>query len=177
MNSQLSIVTEFEGLYDPIVGATDGHGREAAATPELQLERTLKLREVYSELRTELLQDITAIEERIIRPATDARTFISPIRKTIKKRENKRLDYEKLQEKVTKLQRKPGRNPKEEASLAKYHDEMTRAADVSIYIFITYSRLDQWANHNPRNSVLLMSIFGRHCPLSSRQHSTWFLRF
>ncbi|KAK4188992.1 hypothetical protein QBC35DRAFT_450747 [Podospora australis] len=129
MNSQLQIVTEFESLYDPVVGATDGHGREAIPTPKQQLARSFRLREVYSDLRTELLQDITAIEERIIRPGTDARTLIAPIRKTIKKRENKRLDYEKAQDKVTKLQRKPGRTPKEDASLSKYHDEMTRAAD------------------------------------------------
>ncbi|KAM7213169.1 protein hob1 [Rhypophila decipiens] len=129
VNSQLQIVTEYEGLYDPIVGATDGHGREAAQTPHMQLERTFKLREVYSELKTELTEEIAMIDSRIIKPATEARDCIAPIRKTIKKRENKRLDYEKIQEKVLKLQRKPGRSPKEDASLAKAEDEMARAAD------------------------------------------------
>lgn len=126
------MVVEFEGLYDPIVGATDGHGREAAPTPQLQLERTLRLKETYGDLKTELLQEIVAIEERILRPATDARSYITPIRKTIKKRENKRLDYEKVQDKTLKLQRKPGRNAKEDASLAKYQDELSRVADVSL---------------------------------------------
>ncbi|CAP60844.1 uncharacterized protein PODANS_1_21130 [Podospora anserina S mat+] len=129
INSQHNMVVEFEGLYDPIVGATDGHGREAAPTPQLQLERTLRLKETYGDLKTELLQEIVAIEERILRPATDARSYITPIRKTIKKRENKRLDYEKVQDKTLKLQRKPGRNAKEDASLAKCQDELSRVAD------------------------------------------------
>ncbi|KAK3996258.1 hypothetical protein QBC44DRAFT_160142 [Cladorrhinum sp. PSN332] len=129
LNSQLQIVTEIEGLYDPIVGATDGHGRETAPTPQLQLERTLALKEIYDELRTELLQEISSIEERVLRPATDARQFIAPIRKTIKKRENKRIDYEKLQDKAIKLQRKTGRNAKEEATLAKTQDEVARTAE------------------------------------------------
>ncbi|KAK4222560.1 hypothetical protein QBC38DRAFT_460283 [Podospora fimiseda] len=129
VNSQLQIVTEIEGLYDPIVGATDGHGRDAVPTPQLQLERTLALKEVFHELRTDLLQEITSIEERVLRPATDARNFIAPIRKTIKKRENKRIDYEKLQEKAIKLQRKGGRSAKEEVTLAKTQDEVARTAE------------------------------------------------
>jgi amphiphysin len=94
------------------------------------LERTFKLKETYTELKTELIAEITVIEGRVIKPATDARDCIAPIRKTIKKRENKRVDYEKLQEKVNKLQRKQGRTPKEEAALAKIEEEMARAAEV-----------------------------------------------
>lgn len=129
VHSQFQIVTEYEGLYDPIVGATDGLGRESAPTPQLLLERTFKLRESYAELKTELLEEIAVIEERVLKPATQARDCILPIRKTIKKRENKRVDYEKLQDKALKLQRKPGRTPKEETALAKAEDEMARAAD------------------------------------------------
>lgn len=130
VNTQLQIVTEYEGLYDPIVGATDGHGREAALTPQLQLERTFRLKQVYSDLKTELTEEIAMIDSRLIKPATEARDCIAPIRKTIKKRENKRLDYEKLQEKVIRLQRKPGRTAKEDATLGKTEDELARAADV-----------------------------------------------
>jgi hypothetical protein len=131
LSTQLAVVTEYEGLYDPLVGASDGHGREPVPTPELQLTRTFKLREAYSELKDELLCDLGSIEERFIRPATDARDCIAPIRKTIKKRENKRLDYEKSQDRVSRLGRKTSRTPKEEASLAKAEDEMNNLAEVS----------------------------------------------
>ncbi|KAL7621213.1 hypothetical protein AAE478_008530 [Parahypoxylon ruwenzoriense] len=127
--SQLGIVTEYDSLWDPIVGASDGHGKSAVPTPDLQLERALQLKETYAELKKDLLDEVGLIESSIIRPATDARDYIAPLRKTIKKRENKRLDYEKCQDKVNKLQRKPARSPKEDASLAKAEDEVARAAE------------------------------------------------
>ncbi len=128
--TQLQTVAEFEGLYDPIVGASDGHGRPAVQTPELQLNRTFKLKEAYSELKTEVLEEVATIEERIIKPATDARDCIQPIRKTIKKREAKRLDYEKCQDRVNKLHKKPNKTAKDDAALGKAEDDMARAADV-----------------------------------------------
>jgi len=128
-NTQLQVVTEYEGLYDPIAGASDGQSRHAVPTPQLQLERTFQLKKAYTELKAELVEEMALIEEQILKPATDARTCIAPIRKTIKKRENKRVDYEKAQDKTLKLQRKPGRNPKEETALAKANAEMSRAAD------------------------------------------------
>ncbi|KAI1498392.1 SH3 domain-containing protein [Biscogniauxia marginata] len=128
-SSQLGIVTEYDALWDPIVGATDGHGKPAVPTPELQLERTLHLKQAYTELKTELMEEVEHIELRIIKPATDVRDCIAPMRRTIKKRENKRVDYEKCQDKANKLQRKSGRTPKEDASLAKAEAEVARTAE------------------------------------------------
>ncbi|KAK4039579.1 hypothetical protein C8A01DRAFT_36451 [Parachaetomium inaequale] len=129
VNTQLQVVTEYEGLYDPIAGASDGQSRHAVPTPQLQLERTFKLKKAYTDLKAELVEEMIIIEDHILKPATDARECIAPIRKTIKKRENKRSDYEKTQDKALKLQRKPGRTPKEDAALAKADAEMSRAAD------------------------------------------------
>lgn len=128
--TQFGIVREYEGLYDPIVGAYDGHGRPTVQTPELQLHRTFKLREAYAALRDDLVDEISEIDTRVIQPATTARDYIQPIRRTIKKRENKRLDYEKVQEKVAKLQRKSGRSAKEDGQLAKAEVEMTNLEEV-----------------------------------------------
>jgi hypothetical protein len=127
--SQLAIVTEYYTLYDPIVGASDGHGRDAVTTPELQLHRTFNLRQAYEDLKSELMEEIGQIEERIIKPATDARDCIAPIRRTIKKRENKRLDVERCQDKVNKLQRKVSKTPKEESTLGKAEDELAQLAN------------------------------------------------
>lgn len=174
VHSQFQLVSEFEGLYDPIVGASDGHGRQRAPTPQLQLERSLKLKTAYDELRTELVEEVAMIEEQIVRPATEARDCIAPIRKTIKKRENKRLDYERLQEKATKLQRKQGRTPKEDAALSKAEAEMSRAADVSRH----RCRPRRRAGRNPtltrkhtRSSRLPTTTSARRCRRSSRPRS------
>lgn len=99
-------------------------------TPDLQLHRTFRMKETCGDLRTDVMEELTQIEAVIIKPATDARDCLAPIRKTLKKRENRRLDYEKAQEKVVKLQRKPGKTAKEEASLAKAEQEVARTAEV-----------------------------------------------
>ncbi|KAF6839999.1 sh3 domain signaling protein [Colletotrichum musicola] len=127
--TQWAIVKEYEGLYDPIVGASEGHGRHSITTTQQQLDRTFKLCEAYSELKDELIQEVTAIDNQVIRPATEARDYLQPIRKTIKKRENKRLDYEKAQEKFKKLQKKTGKTPKDEAQLSKAEYEMSCASE------------------------------------------------
>jgi hypothetical protein len=130
VSTQLGVVNEYDGLWDPIVGASEGLGKATTPTPELQLEQALHLKEVYTELKTELQDELQAIETRIVKPASEAREYIDPIRKTIKKREKKRLDYETVQDKVTKLQRKSGKTPKEEALLAKLEAELERVAAV-----------------------------------------------
>ncbi|KAJ0351065.1 hypothetical protein KNSL1_003476 [Colletotrichum chrysophilum] len=130
--TQWAIVKEYEGLYDPIVGATEGHGRPSIATPQQQLDRTFKLREAYSDLKDELIEEVAAIDAQVIRPATEARDYLQPIRKTIKKRENKRLDYEKAEDKVKKLQKKTGRTPKEDAALSKAEFDMSCASESSL---------------------------------------------
>lgn len=81
------------------------------------------------------MEEIASIDERVIKPTIDARDCIAPLRKTIKKRENRRLDYEKAQDKAAKIQRKPGKTPKEEAALAKAEGDVAAAAEVrNIYI-------------------------------------------
>lgn len=106
------------------MGASDGHGRQALQTSEEQLHRTFALKAAYTELRTELTEGIASIERLVMAPALDARNSIAPMRKTIKKRENKRLDVEKCQDKVHKLHRKMPRSPKDETALSKAEDEL-----------------------------------------------------
>lgn len=112
------------------MGASDGHGREAQQTSDEQLQRTFALKVAYTELRTELTEGIASIEKLVMAPALDARNSIAPMRKTIKKRENKRLDVEKCQDKVHKLHRKMPRSPKEDASLSKAEDDLAVLSEV-----------------------------------------------
>ncbi|TVY25719.1 Regulator of cytoskeleton and endocytosis [Lachnellula hyalina] len=130
LNIQLGTVTVFEELYDPIVGASDGHGHDPIITPQEQLERTTKLKNVYADLKTDLLEEVVLMDSRIIRPAGDAREFLQPLRKTIKKRENKRIDWERYIDKVNSLQtKKVIRSDRENVALAKAEEELSRASD------------------------------------------------
>lgn len=72
------------------------------------------------------------MDSRVIGPATDAKEFIQPIRKTIKKRENKRLDWERYIDRVNNASKKTKRSERENAALAKAEQELAKASDVCL---------------------------------------------
>ena len=71
------------------------------------------------------------MDARVIKPATDAKDYLQPVRKTIKKRENKRLDWEHYIDKVNHASKKMKRTDRENAALTKAEEELAKAADVS----------------------------------------------
>lgn len=121
-------------MYNPIVGAADGHGHDPVETPQLQLDRTARLKEAYAELKNDLMEEVTMMDARVIKPATDAKDYIQPIRKTIKKRENKRLDWERYIDRVNHASKKLKRTDRENAALAKAEEELSKAADVGLVV-------------------------------------------
>ncbi|KAI9845736.1 MAG: hypothetical protein M1837_004569 [Sclerophora amabilis] len=123
---QYKLVNEFEGLYNPIIGAGESHdGPEYAVTPRTTLARTDKLREIYEELRTDLLDEVNLIDARVIKPAMEAKESIQPLKKVIKKREDKKLDYEKYQNRVDTAKKKLKRSDKDNIALAKAEENLT----------------------------------------------------
>jgi amphiphysin len=108
-------------------------------TDDLQLERTIKLKDVFSDLKTDLMEEVTMMDARVIRPANDAMEYIQPIKKTIKKRDNKRLDWERYQDRVMNYQKKMKRSDRENAAMAKAEEDMGVAAAVCAsfhYLFL-----------------------------------------
>lgn len=132
LSIQVTATSLFEELYQPIVGTGDGQTRAPAITPRLQIDRTSKLKDVYADLKTDLLEEVNMMESRVIKPATDAKEYIQPIRKAIKKRDNKRLDYERFTDKVNNYQRKVKRTDRENAALLKAEAELGSAAEVCL---------------------------------------------
>lgn len=154
----VSATTLFEELYSPIVGTDDGGGRQPVMTSRQQLNRTSKLKDVYTDLKTDLLDEVNMMDSRVIRPATDAKEYIQPIRKVIKKRDNKRLDWERYIDKVNNYQRKVKRTDRENASLVKAEEELARAAEVCSRD--CFSKCI--ANEPIRSSELQTKLFEKH---------------
>lgn len=156
--AQLGAATEYVTLYDPIVGASDGHGRRAEPTPEPLLIRSFNLRQAYSDIKDDLVSEMAAFDLDVIKPGNDARDAIQPLRRTIKKRENKRLDYEKQQEKTQKLQRKPGKSVKEDLQMQKAEEDLQRLEEVGKSNPIPCFLVNLV---NPSGEMLLLGI--HHC--------------
>ena len=55
----------------------------------------VRLREEYDSLKADLVAEVSAVDDRIIRPAMDAREYLQPLKKVIKKREDKKVCIEK----------------------------------------------------------------------------------
>lgn len=98
---QSRLVAEFEGLYAPVVGSSESTTeREPVPTPEKTLARTTKLREEYEDLRKDLLEVVNSVDDRMIRPASQAKDYLTPMKKTIKKREDKKVRSRSFASKV-----------------------------------------------------------------------------
>ena len=129
-------------MYQPIVGAAPIDGDTdtvyAATDPDTQ-QRATDLKDIYEELRTELLEEVNTIDLRIIRPAMDARESIQPLKKVIKKREDKKLDYERYQGRVDTTKKKSKLSERDQATLAKTERELARSSEVSSFPPIFYN--------------------------------------
>lgn len=86
------MVTEFNGIYSPIVGSSEPiSDRKPATEPEGALARTATLRDEYEELKTELMHELNSMEDRMIRPTIQAKDSLTPMKRTIKKRDDRKV--------------------------------------------------------------------------------------
>lgn len=91
MTYQGRIVQEFESVYAPIVGSSEATKNPPVDIPVATLERVNRLNQEFESLRTDLLVDVNGVEDRMIRPLQQAKDLLSPLKKTIKKREDKKV--------------------------------------------------------------------------------------
>ncbi|KAL8962912.1 MAG: hypothetical protein Q9183_005082, partial [Haloplaca sp. 2 TL-2023] len=121
----------FQDLYSPIVESSEDYeGRGAVETPRSTMMRAVKLQQAYAELKTDLLEEVNMVDTRIIKPAMEARDHLQPLKKVIKKRADKKLDFEKYQSRTDKGRKNMKRSDKDNAALAKTETELYHATEV-----------------------------------------------
>ena len=92
LGTQQRLAHGFQTMYSPIVGADENHaGHEPVITRHHTMERTIKFHTSYDELRTDLLEEVAMVDTRIIKPATEAKDCIQPMKKVIRKRGDKKV--------------------------------------------------------------------------------------
>ncbi|KIX10499.1 uncharacterized protein Z518_01582 [Rhinocladiella mackenziei CBS 650.93] len=151
LTHQHRLMDEFEILYNPIIGAGDDyHGHVPVQTPDHLVRRTHRIREEYAELKKDLTEDLGQVEEKLIRPAQEAKDNLHMMKKTIKKREDRKLDFERYQSRVDSSLKKTKRSERDNAALAKSQADLATATEA-------YSAADEHLrNCLPR---LLTSVF------------------
>ncbi|KAJ5350437.1 hypothetical protein N7541_008164 [Penicillium brevicompactum] len=128
---QSRMIDEFDGLYGPIIGSSETpSNHQAVETDAVRLGRTNRLRKEYDELRTDLVEELGAVDARMTQPAARAKESLMPMKKTIKKRHDKKTDFEISQSRVDSLMKKPKRSERENASLAKAEAELASTKEL-----------------------------------------------
>ena len=114
------------------------------------MSRTVRIKSEYEDLKTDLTEEVSQVDVKMIHPAQDAKDSIQLLKKTIKKREDKKLDFERYQSRHDALMKKTKRTDREDATLLKAKDDLSLATDA-------YSAADE----NLRNTLprLLTTVF------------------
>lgn len=90
MNHQVFVMHEIDALYHPIPVPGDSMRQMVPTDPET-LERAEKMKDECTHLKTEMMEEIMAIDTKLVRAATDAKDSIKPMKKVIKKREDRKV--------------------------------------------------------------------------------------
>ncbi|KAI7026541.1 hypothetical protein KC355_g616, partial [Hortaea werneckii] len=119
---QYDAAEAFASIYKPIdcqPAPEPGVQRsQPAETPQSYLQKCLGMQKLYSDLKDDLRQEIGMIDHKLVRPAEEARTALKGLHKTLKHRENMKLDYERYLSRAGHARKKELRTAKEEANLA-----------------------------------------------------------
>ncbi|KAI4726478.1 hypothetical protein E4T49_05773 [Aureobasidium sp. EXF-10728] len=130
LKSQLFVAETLHLLYKPIEVEDDPDNptqHKPAPTPRRYLEKASDLQNVYSTLGKDLSTEINSIEPRLLRPAMDAKDSFKMLKKSIKRREDLKLDYEHYNSRVDSARRKDTRSAREENALLKNETDLARS--------------------------------------------------
>lgn len=142
LKNQLSTTEAFVAMYQPIVTADAAEASHIPAeTPQKYMDKCLGLQKVHSDQQLDLQQEISLMAEKLVKRAETARLHSKPLHKTIKHRENMKLDYERYLSRVEHARRKEIRTPKDETALAKHESDLAQAR-------ISYQTADDHVKEN-----------------------------
>ncbi|KAJ5272578.1 hypothetical protein N7478_007703 [Penicillium angulare] len=132
---QSRMADEFDGLYAPMLGSSEEDSdapptRQPAQTSPAILARTNRIRREFDELRTDMIQELCEVDTRMTQPAVEAKSYLAPMKKTIKKRNDKKTDFERFQSRHDGLVHKQKRSERDNANLAKAEMDLASAKEI-----------------------------------------------
>ncbi|KAF4553228.1 HOB1-like protein [Elsinoe fawcettii] len=124
LNHQLGVAQQLETLYRPI---HDPESKYNAESDPAMLDKALQLKSTYADLEKDLQQETNWIQAKLLQPAMDAKQSIAPLKKTLKKRENYKLDYERYKTRVDSIKQKGVTTAKADANMARSESDLSQA--------------------------------------------------
>ncbi|KAF2015403.1 hypothetical protein BU24DRAFT_441145 [Aaosphaeria arxii CBS 175.79] len=125
---QLSAIEHYHTLYKPLGAKGGDYGSHVYVdTPEATLERCVQLEQAFNELKIDMMEEVKDIDKKLIIPAQLARDALKPMQKAIKKREDKKVDYERYKSRTETLESKKTRSDRDNTALTKHTGDLQRA--------------------------------------------------
>ncbi|EDU42618.1 SH3 domain signaling protein [Pyrenophora tritici-repentis] len=127
LNHQLSSVELLYAIFKPLGGEGSSSTHTHVETPADVLERVHGLHEAFSELKTDMMEEVKDIDRKLVVPAKLARDALKPMEKAIKKRDDAKVDYERYKSRCEALQNKKTRSERENHALTKHETDLERS--------------------------------------------------
>jgi len=120
LKSQHAVRKAFTTLYQPIepTGVTGERRHHDQPTPANYTNKCLALQKETSECAGDLIQDLEEVTQKLLAPVEDVKQRTKLLHKTLKHRENMKLDYERYLSRVEHARNKNSRSAKDEQTLA-----------------------------------------------------------
>ena len=91
------------------------------------MQKCLGLQKEYSDEKTDLAQEVAMIGTKLLGPAESAKQHTKLLHKTLKHRDNMKLDYERYLSRAEHARKKQNRSAKEETALAQHEANLAQA--------------------------------------------------
>ncbi|KAI1418639.1 BAR-domain-containing protein [Hypoxylon sp. FL1857] len=127
LNHQIEFSKAMTEIYKPISGRmSDPDSLEVQGNPD-GIRACEEYEAVVKDLQESLKPELEMIDSRVIRPANELLDVLKVIRKTATKREHKKLDYDRHNATLKKIQDKKDKSAKDEKALWKAESEVEQA--------------------------------------------------
>ncbi|OTB06972.1 hypothetical protein M426DRAFT_318339 [Hypoxylon sp. CI-4A] len=127
LNHQIEFSKSMTEIYKPISGRmSDPDSIEVQENPE-GIRACEEYEAVVKDLQDSLQPELEMIDSRIIRPANELLDVLKVIRKTATKREHKKLDFDRRNATLKKIQEKKDKTAKDEKALWKAESDVEQA--------------------------------------------------
>lgn len=125
---QYDTTEAFANIYKPMEPTNDPEARhQPVETPAKFMRKCLSLQKEYDSERTDLAQEVAMISTKCLRPAEEAKQHTKLLHKTLKHRDNMKLDYERYLSRADHLRKKAQRSAKEEQALTVHEANLAQA--------------------------------------------------
>ncbi|KAK9234334.1 hypothetical protein V1525DRAFT_391535 [Lipomyces kononenkoae] len=127
LSAQVGISRHFITLYEPI--PEEDPCKPVQETPKITMAAVIKYKEVLVEVQNAVLPMLDSIDRMVVQRCATMKGYIDTIKKALRKREHKKIDFDRHTNTVEKLQKKSTLSEKDQSHLDRSQKELDKATE------------------------------------------------